>query len=180
MKEKLVQFGLRAPYSDMRIFILDANGRYERDGAVDEIGNICIKGKHIFKGFLEEEHNRGIWPRKGYYNTGDLGRKDTDGCFWLTGRKKELIIRGGHNIDPKMIEEPLYRLAGVTMAAAVGRPDPKTGEMPIAYVQLTDDSNLTENDIVNYLKETVEERAAIPKEVIIIKEIAIDYCWQNI
>ena len=64
-----------------------------------------------------------------WLNTGDLGRQDADGYFYLTGRKKELIIRGGHNIDPASIEEPLHRHPAVQLAAAVGRPDAHAGEL---------------------------------------------------
>ena len=71
-----------------------------------------------------------------WLNTGDLGRQDADGYFYLTGRKKELIIRGGHNIDPASIEEPLHQHPAVQLAAAVGRPDAHAGEVPVAYVQL--------------------------------------------
>ena len=91
----------------------------------------------------------------------------------LTGRKKELIIQGGHNIDPLLIEDPLYQLPGVQVAAAVGRPDAHAGEVPLAYVQLQEGSDLTAEKILEHLKKTVGERAAIPKEVILIDEVPL-------
>jgi len=91
----------------------------------------------------------------------------------MTGRKKELIIRGGHNIDPAMIEEPLYQLEGVQVAAAVGRPDPHAGEVPVAFVQLQEESDLTAEQILEHLQKEVGERAALPKEVTILKEIPL-------
>jgi fatty-acyl-CoA synthase len=102
-----------------------------------------------------------------------LGRRDADGYFWLTGRTKELIIRGGHNIDPAAIEDPLYRLPGIQVAAAVGRPDPHAGEVPIAYVQLQEDADLSEAQICEYLNGEIGERAAIPKEVYIVDKIPL-------
>ena len=157
----------------MKVFIVNDEGRFVREAETDEIGNLCIKGPNVFEGYLEETHNRGIWPKEGWFNTGDLGRQDADGYFWLTGRKKELIIRGGHNIDPAAIEEPLYRLPGVQVAAAVGRPDPHAGEIPVAYVQLQDNTDLTEEQILNHLKQEMGERAAIPKEIIILEQMPL-------
>ena len=172
-EQKVGSIGLRMPYQDMRIFIVDENGKFVREAETDEIGCVCIKGPNVFNGYLDEAQNRDIWPQEGWLNTGDLGRQDRDGYFWLTGRKKELIIRGGHNIDPAAIEDPLYRLPGIRMAAAVGRPDPHAGEVPIAYVQLQEDADLSEAQIVDYLKSEIGERAAIPKEIYIVDEIPL-------
>jgi fatty-acyl-CoA synthase len=134
---------------------------------------VCIKGANVFNGYLDEAHNKGLKPKEGWINTGDLGRQDADGYFWLTGRKKELIIRGGHNIDPAAIEEPLYRMKGVQVAAAVGRPDPHAGEIPVAYVQLQADAGLSADQILDHLKREMGERAAIPKEVVILDALPL-------
>ncbi|MFC1880169.1 acyl-CoA synthetase [Thermodesulfobacteriota bacterium] len=172
-EQKVGSIGLRMPYQDMRIFIVDENGKFVREAETDEIGSVCIKGPNVFNGYLDEAQNRGIWPKEGWLNTGDLGRQDADGYFWLTGRTKELIIRGGHNIDPAAIEDPLYRLEGVRVAAAVGQPDPHAGEIPVAYVQLQEASDLTPEQILDYLKQEIGERSAVPKEVTIIEEMPL-------
>lgn len=172
-EQKVGSIGIRIPYHEMKVFILDDEDRFVREAETDQIGSVCIKGPNVFRGYLDEAHNRDIWPKEGWFNTGDLGRQDRDGYLWLTGRKKELIIRGGHNIDPAAIEEPLYRLEGVQVAAAVGRPDPYAGEIPVAYVQLQEGSDLTREQILDYLKREVGERAAVPKEVFIIKEVPL-------
>ena len=106
---------------------------------LDEIGLITISGPNLFEGYLDERHNLGLWidiDGQRWLNTGHLGRQDAQGYFWLTGRKKELIIRGGHNIDPKQIEEALQAHPAVALAAAIGSPDAYSGEVPVAYVQL--------------------------------------------
>jgi fatty-acyl-CoA synthase len=157
----------------MKVFIVNDEGKFVREAETDEIGSVCIKGPNVFKGYLDERHNIGIWPKEGWLNTGDLGRQDSDGYFWITGRKKELIIRGGHNIDPAAIEEPLYAIPGIKIAAAVGGPEPYAGEVPVAYVQLQDDANLTPEEILNDLRQTIGERAAIPKQVIILDQIPL-------
>jgi fatty-acyl-CoA synthase len=172
-RQKIGSIGLRLPYMQMNIFIVDENGKFLREAETDEIGSVCLQGPNVFDGYLDEDHNRGIWPKEGWLNTGDLGRRDADGYFWLTGRTKELIIRGGHNIDPAAIEDPLYRLPGIQLAAAVGRPDPHAGEVPVAYVQLQDDADLTPDQILEYLNAQIGERAAVPKEISIIDEIPL-------
>jgi fatty-acyl-CoA synthase len=172
-QQKIGSIGLRLPYMQMKVFIVDEDGKYVREAETDEIGSVCIHGPNVFSGYLDDAHNRGIWPKEDWLNTGDLGRKDADGYFWLTGRTKELIIRGGHNIDPAVIEDPLYRLPGVQVAAAVGRPDPHAGEIPVAYVQLQEAADLTPEQILDYLKQEIGERAAVPKEVTIIEEMPL-------
>lgn len=172
-ERKVGSIGLRIPYQDMAVYIVDAEGKFEREANVNEIGNVCISGPNVFKGYTEDIHNQTLFPKPGWVNTGDLGRRDADGYIFLTGRKKELIIRGGHNIDPAVIEEPLYAMPGIALAAAVGRPDPHAGEVPVAYVQLQDGAQVTTEEIMEYLKANVGERAAIPKEVVILDEIPL-------
>lgn len=172
-ERKIGSIGLRLPYQQMKALIVDDAGKFVREAHTNEIGSVCIKGPNVFKGYLDERHNVGIWPKEGWLNTGDLGRCDSDGRFWLTGRKKDLIIRGGHNIDPVAVEEPLYAIPGVQVAAAVGGPDPHAGEVPVAYVQLQENTDLTQEEIVRRLRQSIGERAAVPKEVYIIDRMPL-------
>jgi len=168
--------GMRMPWQDMRIVVLDEGGRYVCDAEADEIGAILIKGPNLFKGYLDPSHNLTIWvdrPDKqgnseAWLNTGDLGRMDKDGYFWLAGRTKELIIRGGHNIDPKLIEESLCRHPEVALAAAVGRPDAYAGEIPVVYIQRHPGATVTAEQLMQFALEHISERAALPKVIRII------------
>ena len=158
----------------MRALILDAGNRYIRDADTDEIGVIAIRGPNVFAGYLDPQHDKGIWiERDGetWLNTGDLGRQDADGYFWLTGRKKELIIRGGHNIDPKLIEEPLHHHPGVALAAAIGRPDGHAGEVPVAYVQLKSGVQVDPDELLEFARKHIPERAAWPKAIRIVDKL---------
>lgn len=173
-ERRVGSIGLRLPYQEMKTVCLDAAGKYQRDCTPDEIGVVAIRGANVFPGYKNERDNEGIWIDCGdggapWLNTGDLGRMDADGYFWLTGRRKELIIRGGHNIDPKLIEDPLHRHPAVTLAAAVGRPDAHAGELPVAYVQLAEGQTATEEELLAYAKENIGERAAVPKAIHIIE-----------
>lgn len=168
---KIGSVGLPVPYQEVKIMVND--GRGDREVPVDEIGSIYLRGPNIFPGYLEEKDNQGLWLNGGWLNTGDLGRMDSDGYLWLTGRKKDLIIRGGHNIDPAVIENPLYIHPDVQFAAAVGRPDSHAGEVPVAYVQLREGTHPTKEELLNYLKENVGEKAAVPKEIFIIDSMPL-------
>jgi len=171
-ERKIGSIGARLPYQQMKVVILDEQGAYVRDAETGEIGVICINGPCVFKGYVEEVHNKGIWIQGDWFNTGDMGRQDEDGFFWLTGRRKELIIRGGHNIDPANIEEPLYKMPSVKVAAAVGRPDAHAGEVPVAYVEASDPST-TSDELMEWARNNIGERAAVPKEIIIMDQIPL-------
>jgi fatty-acyl-CoA synthase len=171
-ERRVGSIGLRLPGQEMKAVVVDENGRYVRDCVADEVGQLVISGPNVFVGYIRPEQNIGIWIEGGdggrWLNTGDLGRCDPDGYFWLTGRKKELIIRGGHNIDPAAIEEPLHRHPAVQIAAAVGRPDMHAGELPVAYVQLKPGTTATEAELAEFLRREINERAALPKGIRIV------------
>lgn len=165
--------GLPMPYCEVSIKVLDEQGNYLREAGRNEIGNLCIRGATVFKGYLQSSKNTGIWVDGDWFNTGDLGRVDADGYIWLTGRSKDLIIRGGHNIDPQMIEEALHKHPAVAMAAAVGKPDEKAGELPVVYVQLKPGAQVSEAELLAHAAEHIPERAAIPKDAWIIDAIPL-------
>ena len=169
--------GFSLPHQNMKTVCLDEDGNYLKDCDIDEIGIVVIRGPNVFPGYKDEQVNKDIWLNiddgKPWFNTGDMGRMDADGYFWLTGRRKELIIRGGHNIDPKLIEEPLHSHSAVALAAAIGRPDAHAGEVPVAYVQLVDGQNITEQELLDFAQANIGERAAVPKAINIIKEMPV-------
>ncbi|WP_027775248.1 acyl-CoA synthetase [Paraburkholderia caledonica] len=169
--------GLRLPGQAMKAVVVDEAGRYVRDCAANEVGQLLISGPNVFVGYARAEQNSGIWMDTGddrrWLSTGDLGRCDADGYFWLTGRKKELIIRGGHNIDPAAIEEPLHRHPAVRLAAAVGRPDTHAGELPVAYVETKRGMSATEAELFDFLRGEIQERAALPKAIRIVDSMPL-------
>ena len=172
-ERKVGSVGLRIPYQEMKTVILDDDGEYLRDCRTDEIGVIVMRGPNVFQGYVEEAHNQGVWVDGDWLNTGDMGRMDEDQYTWLTGRKKELIIRGGHNIDPAVVEEVLYQIDGVAEAAAVGQPDRHAGEVVVAFVTPKAGVKLEAEEIERYCRENITERAAIPKNVHIIDPMPV-------
>ena len=154
--------GRPLPHSKLRVVRIDAEGRYAGDCGTDEIGVVAMAGPGVFSGYLMDKHNVGAFVEPGWVNSGDLGRLDADGELWITGRAKDLIIRGGHNIDPAPLEELLYKHPAVALAALVGQPDAHAGELPVAYVQRKPGAEVTEAALIGYLREHTPERAAVP------------------
>ncbi|UDL07057.1 acyl-CoA synthetase [Marinobacter sp. CA1] len=175
-EQKVGSIGVRVPFQDMECVQVDGE-KIVRRCEIDEIGVLAIRGANVFQGYHLDHQNAGLWLYDDlgnrWLNTGDLARQDADGYFWLTGRKKELIVRGGHNIEPKLIEEILCRHPAVTLAAAVGKPDAHAGEVPVCYVQTRPGHPATSAELLAFAGEHIAERAAIPKEVHIVPELPV-------
>ncbi|WP_316233133.1 acyl-CoA synthetase [Bradyrhizobium sp. SZCCHNPS2010] len=163
---RLGSVGLPLPYARVRIVKLDASGTYERDCATDEIGVVTMAGPGVFSGYLDDAHNKGAFVEGHWVNSGDLGRLDQDGFLWITGRAKDLVIRGGHNIDPAPIEDILFQHPAVGFAAVVGQPDAYAGELPVGYVQLKAGASVQPGELEDWVRARTPERAAVPVQVI--------------
>jgi fatty-acyl-CoA synthase/long-chain acyl-CoA synthetase len=169
--KKIGSIGIPFPYTDVKILMGTADG--VRECATDEIGEICVSSPGVFAGhtYTQDEKNADLFHHDRFLRTGDLGRLDEDGYLWITGRAKDLIIRGGHNIDPAEIEEALAGHPAVAMAGAIGQPDAHSGELPCAYVELVAGATVTEQELMDYASEHIHERAAFPKYIEIIEEL---------
>ncbi|MFY9952397.1 acyl-CoA synthetase [Bradyrhizobium sp.] len=163
---RLGSVGLPVPYSRVRIVKLDENNRVERDCEPDEIGVVIMAGPGVFGGYLNEAHNKNAFVDGNWVNSGDLGRLDKDGYLWITGRAKDLVIRGGHNIDPGPIEDIMFQHPAVGLAAVVGQPDPYAGELPVGYVQLKPGASVKPGELEAWVRERTPERAAVPAQII--------------
>ena len=170
---RLGSVGHPVPYSRVRVVQLDADGRYQRDCAVDEIGVVAMHGPGVFSGYLSEQHNRDAFVEPGWVNSGDLGRLDPQGYLWITGRAKDLIIRGGHNIDPMAIEEVFYQHPAVGLAAVVGQPDAYAGELPVAFVQARPGMTLDVDELAHFVRERTPERAAVPVAIVAVDALPL-------
>ncbi|MCC6000807.1 MAG: acyl-CoA synthetase [Pararhodobacter sp.] len=171
--KKIGSVGLPFPYTDVRILRFGGNGDIAHECGTDEIGEICVASPGIYEGstYTEDAKNLGLYADGRYLRTGDLGRVDADGYLWITGRAKDLIIRGGHNIDPAMIEEALLSHPAVAFAGAIGQPDAKAGELPCGYVELVAGASVTSRELLDHAADRIPERAAIPKHVEIMAEL---------
>jgi fatty-acyl-CoA synthase len=166
------------PGQQIKAVRADGDGPWA-DCAPGETGVLVIGGPAVFAGYVTDPGaggprvSRGDNVHDGWLNTGDLGSIDADGFVYLTGRAKDLIIRGGHNIDPRVIEEGLLRHPAVAAAAAVGRPDRHSGEVPVAYVVPAGPGRFDEAELLAWAGTTIGEPAARPKRIYPIEAIPV-------
>lgn len=163
--------GIAYPYHEVRAVKLD-DGKYVEDVPAGQRGVLVVTGPTLSPGYLDERLSadlfvKGMPDGRIWASTGDLGTVDGDGYIWVYGREKDVIIRGGSNIDPKVIEEALQLHPAILISAAIGKPDASKGELPMAYVQLKEGAVAAPNEIVSFCRQHME-RAAVPVEVVII------------
>jgi len=164
--------GWALPYTQVVVRKLEANGGLGAACATNEIGVITVQGPHVSPGYRNAEHNAGVFD-SGMLNSGDLGYTDESGRIHIAGRAKDLIIRSGHNIDPLMIENAMAMHPAVALAAAVGMPDSYAGELPVCYVALRPSAKATPDELHDHAQQTIGERPAWPKEIVIIDAIPL-------
>ncbi|WP_282157575.1 acyl-CoA synthetase [Shimia thalassica] len=169
--KKVGSVGLPFPHCDVRIFKDTPDGPVEC--AADEVGEICVSNPGVFAGntYTEADKNVDLYHHEKYLRTGDLGRLDDEGYLWITGRAKDLIIRGGHNIDPAEIEEAMLAHHDVAFAGAIGQPDAYAGEVPCVYVELVEGATVTVDELQKHAGVHIHERAAMPKHIEIMPEL---------
>lgn len=169
-ERRIGSIGLRIPYQQLKCADISAEGKWLRDCETDEVGQLLIKGPNVFPGYLGADGSEFV---DGWFNTGDLAKIDEAGYVWLTGRSKDLIIRGGHNIDPSMIENALAQHPAVKNAAAIGQPDAYAGELPCAYVDLVDGAEITGIELRDWVRERIVEKGASPAYVEVMPALPV-------
>lgn len=169
--KKIGSVGLPFPHTHVRILQKTAEGF--RECAVDEVGEICVANPGVFEGstYTELDKNHDLFAEDRFLRTGDLGRIDADGYLYITGRAKDLIIRGGHNIDPAVIEEGLMKHESVAFVGAIGQPDAHAGELPCAYVELVKGHEVGVEGLMAFAQTHIHERAAVPKHIEVLPEL---------
>jgi fatty-acyl-CoA synthase len=166
------------PGQQIKAVRVGADGSWQ-DCAPGEPGVLVIGGPAVFAGYVTDPRDggdrvsQGDTVRDGWLDTGDLGQVDHDGYVYLSGRAKDLIIRGGHNIDPRVIEEALLGHSAVTAAAAVGSPDAYAGEVPVAFVVPADPAAFDEAALLEWAAKTIGEPAARPRRIYAIPAIPV-------
>jgi fatty-acyl-CoA synthase len=170
--------GQRLPYQKVKTIEVTADGEWV-DLPTGEVGVLAIGGPTVFPGYVVDRQPDGPVLdglgklRGGWLDTGDLAWVDDEGFVHLAGRAKDLIIRGGHNIDPAVIENALMAHPAVTAAQAVGRPDVHAGEVPVAFVTLAVGTEATPEELRVWASDRVPEQAAAPKTVTVLDTIPV-------
>jgi fatty-acyl-CoA synthase len=159
IKIKPSSVGLPVFHCDMKI-IDTKTDRIVKQG---EVGELLLKGPHIFSGYWDEpEETAKTIDSNGWVHTGDLAMQDDEGFFYIVGRRKEMYISGGENVFPVEIEELLFKHPAIDLAAVIGVPDDKWGEVGKVFLTLKPGQKLSTEEIKNYLTERLA-RYKIPK-----------------
>lgn len=161
------------PWPDTNAKIVDAESMEEMP--VGEVGEIAVKGPQVMKGYWNREEDTAKTLKDGWLLTGDMGKMDEDGYFYVVDRKKDMIIAGGFNIYPREVEEVLYEHEAIQEAVVAGVPDPYRGETVKAYIVLKDGYDVTEKELNTYCRENLaafkvprlyEFRTELPKTAV--------------
>ncbi|MRD49130.1 AMP-binding protein [Caenimonas koreensis] len=165
--------GLRMPYSEVRVV------RWRHDAldfddmcAAGETGVIVLRGPHMSPGYTDARRNAGMFEQ-GWIVSGDLGHLDGSGGIHVTGRAKDVIIRGSHNIDPGLVEEAFLAHPAVAMCAVVAEPDAHAGEVPVAFVTLKPGAAVSAEAVLKSVGPHVYERPATPRRVVVLDALPL-------
>jgi fatty-acyl-CoA synthase len=140
---------------------------------VGERGMVQFRAPNVIPGFVDPREDAGAFTADGWLASGDIGWLDEQGLLHLAGRSKDLIIRGGHNIDPRLIEDALRLHPAVQLCSAVGAPDAYAGELPVAFVTLRPGAAATEAELLAFAAARVDEAPAKPKSVTIVERMPV-------
>ncbi|MFX1345216.1 MAG: class I adenylate-forming enzyme family protein [Promethearchaeota archaeon] len=158
-RRKVGSIGIPLPGNKMKI--VDENGK---NVSPNTKGEIIIKGDNVMKEYFKNPEANAETLKNGWLYTGDIGHMDEDGFFFITDRKKDMIIRGGENIYPREVEEVLYTHPSVSLATVIGVRDEIYGELPKAFIVLKEGESTTAEDIIDYCKQNLAD-FKIPKYV---------------
>jgi fatty-acyl-CoA synthase len=166
--------GWPLPHARVRIVALNSDDQATSHTLpAGEKGMVLYQGPNLFSGYLDAAETARSFTPDGWLITGDVGFVDAHGRLHLTGRAKDLIIRGGHNIDPKVIEDALGAHPAVALCAAVGAPDAYAGELPVAFATLKPGSLVTEAELLAFTAERVDEGPAKPKSITVLSAMPV-------
>jgi long-chain acyl-CoA synthetase len=169
-REALRPGSVGLPITDTEMKVVDsATGKDLPPGSE---GEICIKGPQVMQGYWNRPEATAEVLKEGWLLTGDIGREDKDGYFYITDRKKDLILYKGYNVYPRELEEVIFEHPAVQQCAVVGRPDPDTGEKPVAFVQLKAGVKATGEEILEHANSRIAHYKKI-REVIFMDAIPV-------
>jgi fatty-acyl-CoA synthase len=171
-ERKLGSVGLRLPYTEVNIRRRNADQTLGALCGANEIGVLTIRGGTVSPGYRQAAHGAGVFS-DGELNSGDLAYADDSGRLHIAGRAKDLIIRGGHNIDPLMIENAMCSHPAVALAAAVGQPDAYAGELPVCYVSLRPGMSASADELQAHAEQAIAERPAWPRQIHVLDTMPV-------
>jgi len=167
LERRVATVGRNLPHQEVKI-IDTASGATLPLG---EIGEICFRGYHVMRGYYgDSEKTAAAIDRAGWLYSGDLGQMDAEGYLRITGRRKDMIIRGGENIYPREIEDFLFSHPKIAEVAVFGVPDDRLGEQVAAWIQLRSGESASEDEIRQFCKDEIAH-FKIPKYIRFVDEL---------
>jgi long-chain acyl-CoA synthetase len=134
---------------------------------VGETGEICVRGPNVMLGYWNQPEETAHAMRDGWLLTGDVGHRDADGYFFITDRKKDMLLVNGINVYPRQIEEVIYEFPGVKEAAVIGVADSRRGEQPLAFVAPADGASIDAKALQQFLRERLADYK-VPKRIVVM------------
>ena len=152
------------PIPNVEMSVQDESGKLL---GMNETGEICVRGGNVMMGYWNQPEETAKVFRNGWLLTGDVGHRDADGYYYITDRKKDMLIVNGINVYPREIEEVIYHFPGVKEAAVIGVPDERRGEQPVAFVAAAEGQTVDENALLQFIRGQLADYK-IPKKIVIL------------
>jgi long-chain acyl-CoA synthetase len=151
------------PVANVEMSVQDESGKFF---GPNETGEICVRGGNVMQGYWNHPEETKKVFRDDWLLTGDVGYRDADGYYYITDRKKDMLLVNGINVYPREIEEVIYHFPGVKEAAVIGVPDARRGEQPVAFVAAAEGQTLDEKALLQFIRSKLADYKA-PKQIII-------------
>jgi long-chain acyl-CoA synthetase len=155
------------PIPEVEMSVQDDDGRPLPDQAT---GEICVRGRNVMLGYWNQPEATRQTIRQDWLLTGDIGHRDADGFYYITDRKKDMLIVNGINVYPRQIEEIIYQFPGIKEAAVIGRVDARRGEQPVAYLVPMDGVSLDLRALQAFLRERLADYK-VPRRLIVLSAL---------
>lgn len=155
------------PIPDVEVCIQDENGKHL---SAREVGEICVRGGNVMQGYWNQPEETAKALRDGWLLTGDVGYRDEDGYYYITDRKKDMLLVNGINVYPREIEEIIYQFPGVKEAAVIGVPDARKGEQPVGFVAANEGATLDEKALLQFVRGKLADYK-VPRRVIFLPSL---------
>jgi len=152
------------PITNVELSAQDDAGRILGPG---EVGELCVRGGNVMLGYWNQPEETAKAFRNGWLLTGDVGYHDADGYFYITDRKKDMLLVNGNNVYPREIEEVIHQFPGVKETAVIGVPDTRRGEQPVAFVSANEGLTLNERELIQFVREKLADYK-VPKRVVFL------------
>ena len=152
------------PIPNVEVCVQDDSGRELGTG---EVGEICVRGGNVMLGYWNNPEETARVMRGDWLLTGDIGYRDADGYYFITDRKKDMLLVNGINVYPREIEEVIHHFPGIKEAAVIGVPDARRGEQPVAFVAMNEGVTLDEKALLKLIREKLADYK-VPRQVTVL------------